>query len=71
MQPERKGGENGSVLLDGNGGKRGGGEKTSPCSISWSNMAVKECGESHGGGRMLARRWRLSKSASQSGMAVL
>jgi hypothetical protein len=67
----RKGGEVGKVLFDGCGGNRGGGEKVSSCSISWSRIALRECVFSHGGGRMLARRWRLSRSASHRGILVL
>jgi hypothetical protein len=67
----RKGGEVGSVLFEGCEGSRGGGENVSACSVSWSRMAVRECVFSHGGGRMLARRWRFSRRASQRGMLVL
>lgn len=67
----RKGGEKGSVLFEARGGNRGGGEKASAYSVSWSNIAVKDSGESHGGGRMLARRWRFRSRASQSGTEVL
>jgi hypothetical protein len=66
----KKGGDVGSVLFEGCGGNRGGGEKVSACSVSWSRIAVRECVFSHGGGRMLARRWRFSSRASQRGMLV-
>lgn len=33
-------------------------------------MASREWGESQGGGRMLARRWRLRRRASQRGRGV-
>lgn len=43
----------------------------SPCSVSWSRIAPRECVLSQGGGRILARRWRLRRRASQSGMLLL
>jgi hypothetical protein len=58
------------VAFDGWGGNRGGGENVSSWSISWSRMAVRECEFSHGGGRIFARRWRLSRSASHRGTLV-
>lgn len=53
------------------GVSRGGGENLSACSVSCSRIAVSECVFSQGGGRMLARRCRLSSSASQRGMLLL
>ena len=54
------------------GGSFGGGEKTFfECSVSNSRIAESEDGCSHGGGVMLARRWRLRSSASQRGMLFL
>ena len=67
MEDWRKGGLNGTGVDADSGGSLGGGEKDSACSVSWSRIAVNESTESHGGGRILARRWRLSRRASQSG----
>jgi len=58
------------VLFEGCGGSRGGGENVSAYSISCSRMAFRECVFSHGGGSMLARRWRLRSRASHRGMSV-
>lgn len=68
----RKGGEVGrAVVVVEGAGRRGGGEKASAeCSVSNSRMAVREAGRSQGGGRMLARRWRLRRRASQSGRSA-
>lgn len=51
------------------GGKGGGGEKEG-VDFSKSRTERSDGGESHGGGRMLARRWRLRRSASQRGRWV-
>ena len=51
------------------GGKDGGGENEGE-DFSISRIAIKEGGESQGGGRMLARRWRLRRRASQRGSGV-
>lgn len=53
-------------------GKAGGGEKTAAVrsSVSKSRMRLRPSTLSHGGGLMLARFCRLSKSASQSGKGV-
>jgi len=51
------------------GGNGGGGEKEGEL-FSRSRIELRECGESHGGARMLARRWRLRRRASQSGSGV-
>lgn len=51
------------VVCGGNGGE---GENEGEL-FSESRIELRECVESHGGGRMLARRWRLSRRASQSG----
>ncbi len=51
------------------GGNGGGGENEG-VPFSRSRIELRETGESHGGGRMLARRWRLSRRASQSGSGV-
>jgi len=59
------------MLLEVGDGSRGGGEKVSPFSVSWSKMAVKDSGESHGGGTTLARRWRFSSRACQRGTEAL
>lgn len=67
----KNGGEIGSVLFEGCEGSRGGGEKVSACSVSWSRIAARERVFSQGGGRIFARRWRLSRRASQSGTLVL
>jgi len=46
----------------------GGGEKArGEVSVSYLRIRSSEEGSSHGGGRMLARRWRLRRSASQRG----
>lgn len=46
----------------------GGGEKVSgSVSVSYLRILSRELGRSHGGGRMLARRWRLRRRASHSG----
>lgn len=60
----RKGGE--MVVC---GGKGGGGEKEG-VDFSKSRIERSDGGESHGGGRMLARRWRLRRRASQRGRGV-
>lgn len=50
----------------------GGGEKVAgSISVSCFKMRSREDGMSQGGGRMLARLWRLSRRASQSGRGVL
>lgn len=64
MALDRKGGE---VVVW--GGKGGGGEKEG-VDFSKSRIERSDKGESHGGGRMLARRWRLRRRASQRGRAV-
>lgn len=51
------------------GGSGGGGENEGKV-FSVSSIAAKDWGESQGGGRMLARRWRLRRRASQSGSGV-
>ena len=48
------------------GGKGGGGEKEG-VDFSRSRIELSDGGESQGGGRMLARRWRLRRRASQRG----
>jgi len=48
----------------------GGGEKRSSLSTSMSRIAARASGLSQGGGRMFARRWRLSSKASQRGSGV-
>jgi hypothetical protein len=46
----------------------GGGEKACcEVSVSWCRIDSREGGSSHGGGMMLARRWRLRRSASHNG----
>ncbi len=46
----------------------GGGEKaTGEVSVSYFKMDSRDWERSQGGGRMLARRWRLRRRASQSG----
>lgn len=60
----RKGGE---VVVW--GGKGCGGEKEG-VDFSKSRIERSDGGESHGGGRMLARRWRLRRRASQRGRGV-
>ena len=68
----RKGGEKkkqygvGRVVEEEAGGE---GEKEG-LDFSRSRMERREEGESQGGGRMLARRWRLRRRASQRGMGV-
>jgi hypothetical protein len=60
------------VVLEDSGGSRGGGENSSGESlVSNVSMAANECGESHGGGMMFARRWRLRSRASHSGIEAL
>lgn len=51
------------------GGNGGGGENEGEL-FSRSRIALRDTGESHGGGRMLARRWRLRRRASQSGRSA-
>lgn len=51
------------------GGSGGGAEKVFD-SVSATRIASSEDGCSQGGGTMLARRWRLSKRASQRGSGV-
>lgn len=51
------------------GGKSGGGEKDG-VEFSSFRISSREEGLSHGGGRMLARRWRLRRSANQRGRGV-
>lgn len=51
-------------------GGRGGGGENEGDDFSRSRIELREGGESQGGGRMLARRWRLRRRASQSGSAV-
>lgn len=48
------------------GGRGGGGEKEGEV-FSMSRIEIRDGGESQGGGRMLARRWRLRRRASQRG----
>lgn len=60
----RKGGP--VVVLGGNGG---GGEKLAE-EFSSSRIEVREALFNHGGGRIFARRWRLSRRASQSGRSL-
>lgn len=60
----RKGGE---IVVC--GGKAGGGEKEG-VDFSKSRIERSDGGESHGGGKMLARRWRLRRRASQRGRVV-
>ena len=47
----------------------GGGEENAwgEISVSYFKICSSEEGRSQGGGRMFARRWRLRRSASQSG----
>lgn len=46
----------------------GGGENASgDVSVSYFRILSRELGSSQGGGRMLARRWRFRRRASQSG----
>ena len=54
------------MLCGDNGG--GGEKRADPFSVS--SMDFSEAGESHGGGRMEARRWRFSRRASQRGSGV-
>lgn len=75
----RKGGESSRLSVERYGsvdeanvverGRSGAGEKTEAVrsSVSKSRICVRAAGESHGGGEMLARRWRLSSRASQRG----
>lgn len=54
------------------GGSFGAGEKTSfECSVSNSRIADSAAGSSHGGGIMLALRWRLRSRASHNGILLL
>lgn len=48
----------------------GGGEKRSSLSTSMSRIAERASGLSQGGGKMFARRWRLSSKASHRGSGV-
>ena len=54
------------------GGRTGEGEKTAAVvsAVSKSRIVVREAGFSQAGGLMLARRWRLSRMASQRGRGV-
>lgn len=54
---------------EGAGGRRGGDENLFD-SVSATRIASSEEGCSQGGGTMLARRWRLSRRASQRGSGV-
>ena len=46
----------------------GGGENvTGDVSVSYLRIRSSDAGRSHGGGRILARRWRLRRRASQRG----
>lgn len=49
---------------------RGGGGENEGVEVSSLRIESSDEVESHGGGIMLARRWRLSKSASQRGREV-
>lgn len=51
------------------GGNGGGGENEGEL-FSRSRIELRASGESHGGDKMLARRWRLRRRASQSGSGV-
>lgn len=51
------------------GGNGGGGENDSrDVSVSYRRICSSEAGCSHGGGTMLARRWRLRSNASHKGI---
>ena len=54
------------------GGRTGEGEKTAAVvsAVSKSRIVVREAGFSQAGGLMLARRWRLSRMASQASWPV-
>ena len=75
MEEGRKGGDMLSVcegVVRTRCGCGGGGEKVlGLTSVSCFRMRSREDGRSQGGGRILARRWRFSRSASQSGRGVL
>ena len=45
----------------------GGGAEKEEIVVSTFRMASNDVGDSHGGGRILARRWRLRSRASHSG----
>lgn len=51
-------------------GGRGGGGENEGVDFSRSRIEEREGGESQGGGRMLARRWRLRRRASQTGRGL-
>ena len=51
-------------------GRGGGGGEKDGVEVSSLRSASREEGVSHGGGSMLARRWRLRRRASQSGSGV-
>ena len=65
-----------AVALGRNGGEvvvcagSGGGGENEGVFFSRSRIEEREGGESQGGGRMLARRWRLRRRASQRGRGV-
>ncbi len=71
----REGSKGGVMLSVGSGrvvrglGWGGGGENVcGEVSVSCLRIRSREEGRSQGGGRMLARRWRLRRRASQRGM---
>lgn len=67
MALSRKGGLIGTVgEVEEESGRGGGGENEGE-EVSNLRIESSDAVESHGGGMMLARRWRLSKSASQRG----
>lgn len=77
MALERKGGERVeferegcSKVVGGGGGGGGGGGVNGVIVVSSLRIESSEGGDSHGGGMMLARRCRLRRSASQSGMVL-
>lgn len=77
MALERKGGERVeferegcSKFVGGGGGGGGGGGVNGVIVVSSLRIESSEEGDSHGGGMMLARRCRLRRRASQSGMVL-
>jgi len=64
VEDERNGGEWEGREESGGGG---GGVKVVALSVSYFRMYSRDCGSSHGGGRMLALRCRLRRRASQRG----
>lgn len=68
MAEGRKGGLSGMLVVEVR--ERGGASENWGEEVSSWRMASREEGESQGGGRMLARFWRLRRRASQRGRGV-